>query len=236
MDWANQSLSGMILFIDRVKQSNYLKSGTLSGPVITQLDKLSQQINVHIELSHLDNLEKVKSTSDFTELRVKQIHQAQQDIVVHMNQANASREASSQFFSILTEKYKGRNFADIQESDRQILRTLYAQMQEGMAHVNLELDAKLVEVLNQTGPDTIPPQGYLSWGVNWVKNSEIDNLIKQEEQVDDFYLSQFRSEDYKLCVHENELEVGRKEFEREEQEESTYLSKDDSQEVTSPTA
>lgn len=202
VDWANQSLSGMLLFIDRMEQSNYLKNGTLSDLIIPKLDKLANQINLHIELSHLDNLEKVKNSRDFTDLRIEQIHQAQQAIFTLKNQAESSKTASSQFFSILNEKYKGRNLADIQESDRQVLRVLYAQMQEGMAHANLELDAKIVGVLNQEGPETIPPQGYYSWGVNFVKNSEIDTLIKQEKYVDDFYQDQIRSEEYKFSVHE----------------------------------
>ncbi|KTD79349.1 hypothetical protein [Legionella waltersii] len=201
VSWANQSLSGLIVFTDKLERSNYLQAGILSDPLCQGIDRFSVEVNHHLESSQLESLDKVEMTSSFVSVREQSIHQEQQVHVQNYNQLMGNQEAARDFFNLL-ENYKGRSLEDIPEHARETLRNLYPKVQEAIAHVNLELDTRLVEVLNQTGPDQLPYQGYVSYFSSFIVSAEVDTIIGKREEVSHFLSQQLLSEDYKLYVAE----------------------------------
>ena len=173
----------------RLEQQNYLKIGSLSANLCSQIEHLSQQVNSMLSDSNMGISERTLSIKSLRALREQQFNALQTESVQTILAVEKQHAAALEFYQIL-QTYKGGSFAQITESDRVRLRTLYPKIQMALAHNNLDLENQLAATLNK---NYVPEskawwQKTVGFVSNYVMGAEIDKVIETKKAVDQLTL------------------------------------------------
>nr|WP_277619288.1 SdhB [Legionella norrlandica] len=214
VSWANHYLPTLIILADQLEQQNYLKSGSLTTNLCSQVEQLGKQVNEILSESSFGIEDRVVTIESLKALREQRIDATQVKSVGSIVATEGQQIAAADFYRIL-QAYKGMSLAQITEPDRVLLRPLYPKIQMALAHANLDLENQLTTILNTTGPEKTTPQprswwqlaadglGYLA---SYVVNYEVDKLLGTQEAVARFMSSQIASEQFKLTIAEKARE------------------------------
>ncbi|MFO3067370.1 SdhB [Legionella pneumophila serogroup 1] len=214
VSWANHYLPTLIAFTDQLERQNYLKPGSLSANLCSQIEQLGKQVNDILSEPGFGITERVVTIDSLQRQREQKIHNAQVKSVQVIMATEKQQAATADFYRIL-EAYKGMNLSQITEPDRRVLRQLYPQIQTALAHASLDLENQLTSVLNTTGPEKTPDKpkswwelakGGLGYVASYVVNYNVDKTLGTRESVDRFLSSQIASEQFKILVAEKARE------------------------------
>lgn len=214
VSWANHYLPTLITFADQLERQNYLKPGSLSTNLCSQIEHLGKQVNGILSEPNFGITERVVSIESLKGKREQQIHNAQANSVRAIMATEKQQAATADFYRIL-EAYKGMNLSQVTEPDRILLRQLYPQIQTALAHASLDLENLLTSVLNTTGPEKTPAKpkswwelakGGLGYVASYVVNYNVDKILGTRESVDRFLSSQIASEQFKILIAEKARE------------------------------
>ncbi|HDS3849774.1 SdhB [Legionella pneumophila] len=214
VSWANHYLPTLIAFADQLERQNYLKPGSLSTNLCSQIEHLGKQVNDILSEPGFGITERVVTIDSLQRQREQKIHNAQVKSVQVIMATEKQQAATADFYRIL-EAYKGMNLSQITEPDRRVLRQLYPQIQTALAHASLDLENQLTSVLNTTGPEKTPakPKSWwelakdgLGYVASYVVNYNVDKILGTRESVDRFLSSQIASEQFKILVAEKARE------------------------------
>lgn len=214
VSWANHYLPTLIAFADQLERQNYLKPGSLSANLCSQIEHLGKQVNDILSEPGFGVTERVVTIDSLQGQREQKIHNAQVKSVQVIMATEKQLAATADFYQIL-EAYKGMNLSQITEPDRRVLRQLYPQIQTALAHASLDLENQLTSVLNTTGPEKTPakPKSWwelakdgLGYVASYVVNYNVDKILGTRESVDRFLSSQIASEQFKILNAEKARE------------------------------
>ncbi|HBD7469038.1 TPA: Dot/Icm T4SS effector SdhB [Legionella pneumophila] len=214
VSWANHYLPTLITFADQLERQNYLKPGSLSTNLCSQIEHLGKQVNGILSEPNFGITERVVSIESLKGKREQQIHNAQANSVRAIMATEKQQAATADFYRIL-EAYKGMNLSQVTEPDRILLRQLYPQIQTALAHASLDLENLLTSVLNTTGPEKTAPKPKSWWELakdglgyvaSYVVNYNVDKILGTRESVDRFLSSQIASEQFKILIAEKARE------------------------------
>ncbi|HAT8635374.1 TPA: SdhB [Legionella pneumophila] len=214
VSWANHYLPTLIAFADQLERQNYLKPGSLSANLCSQIEHLGKQVNDILSEPGFGVTERVVTIDSLQGQREQKIHNAQVKSVQVIMATEKQLAATADFYQIL-EAYKGMNLSQITEPDRRVLRQLYPQIQTALAHASLDLENQLTSVLNTTGPEKTPakPKSWwelakdgLGYVASYVVNYNVDKILGTRESVDRFLSSQIASEQFKILIAEKARE------------------------------
>lgn len=214
VSWANHYLPTLIAFADQLERQNYLKPGSLSANLCSQIEHLGKQVNDILSEPGFGVTERVVTIDSLQGQREQKIHNAQVKSVQVIMATEKQLAATADFYQIL-EAYKGMNLSQITEPDRRVLRQLYPQIQTALAHASLDLENQLTSVLNTTGPEKTPakPKSWwelakdgLGYVASYVVNYNVDKTLGTRESVDRFLSSQIASEQFKILIAEKARE------------------------------
>lgn len=214
VSWANHYLPTLIAFTDQLERQNYLKPGSLSANLCSQIEQLGKQVNDILSEPGFGITERVVTIDSLQRQREQKIHNAQVKSVQVIMATEKQQAATADFYRIL-EAYKGMNLSQITEPDRRVLRQLYPQIQTALAHASLDLENQLTSVLNTTGPEKTPTKpkswwelakGGLGYVASYVVNYNVDKTLGTRVSVDRFLSSQIASEQFKILVAEKARE------------------------------
>ncbi|HAT1820933.1 TPA: SdhB [Legionella pneumophila] len=214
VSWANHYLPTLITFADQLERQNYLKPGSLSTNLCSQIEHLGKQMNGILSEPNFGITERVVSIESLKGKREQQIHNAQVNSVRAIMATEKQQAATADFYRIL-EAYKGMNLSQVTEPDRILLRQLYPQIQTALAHASLDLENLLTSVLNTTGPEKTAPKPKSWWELakdglgyvaSYVVNYNVDKILGTRESVDRFLSSQIASEQFKILIAEKARE------------------------------
>ncbi|KTC78393.1 hypothetical protein [Legionella brunensis] len=190
--WIQERYPDLLVMLDEIETRYYLKPGTLSEPIILEVDKLNDKLNEVIESKPPeDKFKKIVLSSDLAPIRKMTL-----DIkkVEHWNEVFEHEHhlrAAHLFFDTLR-KYEGKSFLDINKEDRSILRENFAIIQSAMANSNLDLSNECVVALNQL--ETISPKEWIGVKVS------IAQIIKQQNLVQDYIVQRHESVLFKIKI------------------------------------
>ncbi|HCR5128579.1 TPA: SdhB [Legionella pneumophila] len=214
VSWANHYLPTLITFTDQLERQNYLKPGSLSANLCSQIEHLGKQVNDILSEPGFGITERVVTIDSLQGQREQTIHNAQVKSAQVIMATEKQLAATADFYQIL-EAYKGMNLSQITEPDRRVLRQLYPQIQTALAHASLDLENQLTSVLNTTGPEKTPakPKSWwelakdgLGYVASYVVNYNVDKILGTRESVDRFLSSQIASEQFKILIAEKARE------------------------------
>ncbi|HAT8638795.1 TPA: SdhB [Legionella pneumophila] len=214
VSWANHYLPTLIAFADQLERQNYLKPGSLSANLCSQIEHLGKQVNDILSEPGFGVTERVVTIDSLQGQREQKIHNAQVKSVQVIMATEKQLAATADFYQIL-EAYKGMNLSQITEPDRRVLRQLYPQIQTALAHASLDLENQLTSVLNTIGPEKTPakPKSWwelakdgLGYVASYVVNYNVDKILGTRESVDRFLSSQIASEQFKILIAEKARE------------------------------
>ncbi len=197
-EWLKDRYPDLLVMLDEIETRHYLKPGTLSGPIILEVDKLNEKLNEVIQSKPpTSKLKLIELSSDLAPIRKMNM-----DIkkIEHWNESFQYEDqlASAQLFFETLRKYSGKSFADITSEDKLVLRQNFAHIQLAIANNNLDLANECVIALNQL--ETVDPKQWVGVKVS------IEQILKQEKAVQNSITQRYNAVLLKIKVIDNAVE------------------------------
>ncbi|CEG57066.1 hypothetical protein [Legionella fallonii] len=190
--WIKDRYPDLLVMLDEIETRYYLKAGTLSGPIILEVDKLNDKLNETIESKPpTSKLELIALSSDLASIRKMNLDIKKID---HWNESfqYENQETSAREFFATLRKYEDKLFSDITLEDIVILRQNFARIQLAMANNNLDIANECVTWLEQFA--TRPPKQQAGVKVS------IAQILKQESTVQSYIAQRYKAAMLKIQV------------------------------------
>lgn len=191
--WVNGNLPQLMIFIDQVEQSNYLKSGIISQKIASSVDELSKQANQQLD----DSEKSIKISDTLAQQRIDKINERQQQLANNIKKIITQKQAADEFYSILI-KYRNYQLSNITEIDRQNIIELYPHIQMPLAYCNLQIENALTQTLKQLGPARDTRSSMHAAGAIIALN--INDLLETQNAVNNYFGRQRSSEKLKFKI------------------------------------
>ncbi|MFI4963280.1 MAG: hypothetical protein ACHP6H_05430, partial [Legionellales bacterium] len=171
--WVNTSYPKLLLLIDQLELQHYLKAGVLSDPLITTVDKMTQDANKQLTAPPINSSKTLITTQSLQSLRDHNLHEQQvqcvQKILSIMNQEHAALE----FYSLLAQ-YKGHKLSHLSEKDKLYIISIYPKFQCALAQINPDLEYTLTHILKKTKPSNFHK---IHWSISGALSTEVTELL-----------------------------------------------------------
>ncbi len=196
--WLKDRYPDLLVMLDEIETRHYLKPGTLSGPIILEVDKLNDKLNEVIESKPpTSKLKLIELSSDLAPIRKMNLDVKKTEYWNESFQYEDQLASALLFFETLR-KYSGKSFADITSEDKVVLRKNFAHIQLAIANNNLDLTNECVVALNQL--ETVDPKQWVGVKVS------IEQILKQEKAVQNYITQKFNAVLLKIKVIDNAVE------------------------------
>lgn len=181
--WLNEYYSELLIMLDDIETRYYIKPGTLSLPVIAEIDRVNDKLNEVIESKPEGDLKNIHLSFDIAEHR-KRAFDSRKTALWHDVFAVEGEQKAAQIFFDTLRKYSHSSFAAISPADRDKLRHDFALIQHALANCNLELANGVIKALDQTENPHI----------------SIAKVLKQETQVQHYLTQRHKANELKIRV------------------------------------
>ncbi|MBL7478875.1 SdhB [Legionella bononiensis] len=152
--WMERDYPQFISLLDELEVRNYLKPGLLSSTIVKEIDAINHKVNEKIAAMDDPNLNSIPLSYDLSSARDENLQRIKEQIWVELLKNENQQGAARKFFGIL-HQYDGKSLNDIDTEDLAKLRVAFADIQESMSHINMELSNEFVTVINQLETGTM---------------------------------------------------------------------------------
>lgn len=189
--WLENHYADLLCLLDEMETHNYLKPGSLSIPITIEIDQINDKINEYIESNPDKGFKKTQLSYDLNNIRKDKLNDHIKDHQFELFSLEEQRDELQKFFRILTQ-YQDKEFREISNLDRSLLRTSFALFQPAIANSNVDLSNKCVVILNQL--ETKKPE-------DWEEVSlSIERLLKEKSSIETYIAQRTKSHYLKIDI------------------------------------
>ncbi|KTD61275.1 hypothetical protein [Legionella shakespearei] len=146
--WFKKNYPELLCMMDELETRNYLKPGTLSDPVIKEVDKINRKLNESIKPpnNEAEGPEKIVLAVDVKPARESNLRNIRGEHLMGFFRVQDQEQTATSFFDIL-KRYEGKTIADMSTADRNLLKKHLAEIQGVLTDVNVDATNELVSAL-----------------------------------------------------------------------------------------
>lgn len=200
--WFKKSYPELLCMIDELEVRNYLKPGTLSAPIIKEIDQINRKLNESLvsQQKSRSGTEKIVLATDIKSVRESKLREIKGEHLLAIFQVLDQEQAAARFFSILR-PYEGQSIANMTAEDRILLKNSFMEIQDVLTNINVDVSNDLVSALNYLDhPDAT--KGSTS---RMDHPLMISKLLKQESLVTHYLTQQNQSHLFKIKIVDEAL-------------------------------
>jgi hypothetical protein len=145
--WFNKSYPELLCMMDEVETRNYLIPGTLSAPVIKEVDKINRKLNESIKPNKKAEVpEKIALAYDVKPVRESHLRNIRGEHLMGLFRVEDQEKTAKSFFYILR-GYEGKTIADMSPEDRVLLKKSLTEIHGVLTNVNVDTTNELITAL-----------------------------------------------------------------------------------------
>lgn len=208
--WVEKEYPQLITFLDELEIRNYLKPGSLSGPIVDEIDKINNKLNEYIESRPQSHMKLIDLIIDLAPIRKSHLKEIAGNESEDIFKISEKVEEAKEFFEIL-KQYSDKSISEIPAGDRELLRDAFAQIQHDMAVVDLDSANRFVTIVKALEHSEQSPELDLQVSrLLQMEQSVFDNLNTQHQgcllkiKVIEHAINQMPS----LSKSKDEMEIG----------------------------
>lgn len=155
--WFRKNYPELLAMMDELETRNYLKPGTLSDPVIKEVDKINRKLNESIKSPNkkAEGPEKIVLTFELKSARESNLRNIRAEHLMGFFEVQDQEKIAADFFDVL-KQYEGKTVADMLNGDLALLKKHLPAIQGVLTNVNVDTTNELVNALKLWQQGKVP--------------------------------------------------------------------------------